>query len=68
MPIISTRYWNVVHGNSPEEVQKDKEGMQIMRMLGRNMAYYLKCIESGKKNGIKEPKREEIVLTNFIEK
>ena len=41
MPIISSRYWNMVHGGNPEEVKKDKEGMQIMRILGRNMALFL---------------------------
>lgn len=66
MPIISSRYWNMVHGGNPEEVRKDKEGMQIMRILGKNMAYYLKCIEAGKEKGIKEPKSEEITFTNFI--
>ncbi len=67
MPIISSRYWNMVHGSTPDDVKKDEEGMQIMRILGRNMAYYLKCIEAGKKNGIRLPKQEEkINFTNFI--
>ena len=67
MPIISSRYWNMVHGAKPEDVLKDEEGMQAMRILGRNMAYYLKCIESGKKAGIELPKREKTILTNFIQ-
>ena len=66
MPIISSRYWNMIHGSTPEEVRKDEEGMQIMRILGRNMAYYLKCIEAGKQNGIKLPKQEITNFTNFI--
>lgn len=66
MPIISSRYWNMVHGNSPEEVKQDKEGMQIMRILGKNMAYYLKCIEAGKNIGIEPPKVEDVEFTNFI--
>lgn len=66
MPIISTRYWNMVHGSKPEDVIKDEEGMQAMRILGRNMAYYLKCIEAGKKAGIEMPKREKTIFTNFI--
>lgn len=66
MPIISSRYWNMVHGSNPEEVRKDEEGMQIMRILGRNMAYYLKCIEAGKEKGIELPKQEKISFTNFI--
>lgn len=66
MPIISSRYWNMVHGQTPEDVRKDEEGMQIMRILGRNMAYYLKCIEAGKEKGINLPKQEQINFTNFI--
>ena len=66
MPIISSRYWNMVHGATPEDVAKDEEGMQIMRILGRNMAYYLKCIEVGKQNGVKLPEQEVTNFTNFI--
>lgn len=66
MPIISSRYWNMVHGTTPEEVKKDEEGMQIMRILARNMAYYLKCIQAGKEKGIELPKKENISFTNFI--
>ena len=66
MPIISSRYWNMVHGGTPEEVRKDEEGMQIMRILGKNMAYFLKCQEAAKKAGITMPSAEEITFTNFI--
>lgn len=66
MPIISSRYWNMVHGATPEDVRKDEEGMQIMRILGRNMAYYLKCIEAGKGKGINPPEQEKVNFTNFI--
>ena len=66
MPIVSSQYWNQVHGNSPEEVKQDLEGMQTMRTLGKNMAWLLKCIEAGKKAGINKPEREEIIYTNFI--
>ena len=66
MPIISSRYWNMVHGATPDDVRKDEEGLQIMRILGRNMAYYLKCIEAGKEKGIEIPKQEKINFTNFI--
>ena len=66
MPIISSRYWNMVHGGTAEEVKQDEEGMQIMRILGRNMAYYLKCIEAGKEKGIKHPEQEKVNFTNFI--
>ncbi len=67
MPIISSVYWNNVHGFTPDDVRQDLEGMQVMRMLGRNMAYYLKCIEAGKEKGIEPPEREEKACrTNFI--
>lgn len=66
MPIISSRYWNMVHGSTPEEVKKDIEGLQIMRILGRNMAFFLKCKEAGIKAGIAFPEIEETTFTNFI--
>lgn len=66
MPIVSSQYWNNVHGNTPEEVKQDLEGLQIMRTLAHNMAWLLKCIELGKKEGIVFKKHEEKTLTNFI--
>ena len=66
IPIISSRYWNMVHGATPDDVRKDEEGMQIMRILGKNMAYYLKCQEAGRKAGIAMPEQEKITFTNFI--
>lgn len=66
MPIISGRYWNMVHGANPEEVKKDEEGMQNMRILARNMAYHLKCKEAAQKAGIVPPKQEHVIFTNFI--
>lgn len=66
MPVVSSQYWNQVHGNTPEEVKKDAEGMQTMRALGNNMAWLLKCIDAGKKQGIVFPDREPAVKTNFI--
>ena len=66
MPVISSQYWNMVHGNTPEEVRKDLEGMQTMRTLARNMAFFLKCKEIGLKNGVNFPKQEESIETNFI--
>jgi len=66
MPVVSSQYWNMVHGNSPEEVKQDLEGMQTMRTLGKNMAWLLKCIEAGKKAGINLPEKEPRVATNFI--
>ncbi len=66
MPIVSSQYWNMVHGNNPDEVKQDLEGFQIMRTLGKNMAWLLKCIESGKENGINIPEQEQKQRTNFI--
>lgn len=66
MPIASSQYWNQVHGNTPEEVLKDEEGMQTMRTLGENMAWLLKCIEAGKKAGVPDPVKEPPIRTNFI--
>ena len=66
MQIVSSQYWNMVHGNSPEEVKKDLEGLQIMRTLGKNMAWLLKCIEAGKEKGITIPPSEPRERTNFI--
>jgi len=66
MPVVSSQYWNMVHGTAPEEVLKDLEGLQTMRTLGRNMAWVLKSIEAGKKAGIALPEAEERIWTNFI--
>ena len=66
MPVVSGTYWNQVHGNTPNEVKQDLEGMQNMRALGRNMAWLLKCIEQGKAAGIALPKQEEKIMTNFV--
>ena len=66
MPVISSRYWNMVHGARPEEVEKDLEGLQVMRVLARNMAFFLKCKEAGLKAGVPTPSREKSIFTNFI--
>jgi multimeric flavodoxin WrbA len=66
MPVISSQYWNMVHGSVPQEVMQDLEGMQTMRTLGRNMAWLLKSITAGKKAGVALPENEERVWTNFI--
>jgi multimeric flavodoxin WrbA len=65
MPLVSSQYWNATHGNTPEEVRQDLEGMQIMRTLGRNMAWLLKCIEAAK-DTVPYPEREPWAMTNFI--
>ncbi len=66
MPVVSSRYWNMVHGQTPEDVEKDEEGLFIMRVLGKNMAYLLKCMEAGKQAGIRLPEEETPTQTNFI--
>lgn len=66
MPVISSNYWNMVHGSTPDDVRKDMEGLQIMRTLGKNMAWFLKCKEAGIKAGVALPEREKRVFTNFI--
>ena len=66
MPIVSSIYWNQVHGSNADEVKQDAEGMQTMRQLGRNMAWLLKCMEAGRAAGIALPEMEERVWTNFI--
>lgn len=66
MPVVSSQYWNMVHGSKPEDVRQDLEGMQTMRTLAKNMAWLLKCIEAGKNAGIALPQREDKVVTSFI--
>ena len=66
MPVVSSTYWNMVHGSKPEDVKKDEEGLQTMRNLGRNMAWLLKCIAAGKENGVEPPMSENTNRTNFI--
>ena len=66
MPVVSSGYWNMVHGNTPDEVRQDLEGMQVMRTLGRNMAWLLKSIEAGRNAGLPLPEREKRIATNFI--
>ena len=65
-PVVTSRYWNMVHGSTPEDVLKDAEGVQIMQVLGRNMAWILKSIEAGKKAGLAQPEPVQKVFTNFI--
>lgn len=66
MPIVTSNYWNQVHGSAPEEVLKDEEGVQTVRILAKNMAWLLKCIDMGRQNGIPFPEPEEKIRTNFI--
>ena len=65
MPIVSSRYWNMVHGHTPEDVMKDDEGVQIMRILGRNMAFLIRAIAAEReRKGL--PEKEVVRYTNFI--
>lgn len=66
MPIISSQYWNMVHGATPDQVKQDLEELQTMRTLARNMGFLLKCKEVALKNGVEMPHREAGVFTNFI--
>ena len=66
MPLVSGSYWPMVHGSKPEQVLEDEEGCAVMRELGRNMAWLLKCIELGKANGITHPENPRRPMTNFI--
>lgn len=66
MPIVSSRYWNLVYGNGAEDIEQDAEGLWTMRQLGRNMAWLLRCIEAGRAAGVAMPASEEGVWTNFV--
>lgn len=66
MPVVSSQYWNMVHGNTPDEVRQDLEGMQTMRVLGRNMSWLLKSLKAGKEAGVSLPETEVRARTNFI--
>lgn len=65
MLMPSSNYWNVIHGTSPGQALQDEEGVQIMRILGKNMAWLLKLVENGK-GAVKAPESEGKVFTNFI--
>lgn len=66
MPVVSSTYWNNVHGRLPGEAAQDAEGLQTMRNIGQNMAWLLKCIEAGKAAGIDVPVAERGQMTNYI--
>jgi hypothetical protein len=65
MLMPSSNYWNVIHGAAPGEVEKDEEGVQIMRLLGKNMAWLMKVVDEGKKT-YPVPEREKKARMNFI--
>lgn len=66
MPVVSSNYWNMVHGSKAEDVYEDKEGIQIMQILAENMTWYLRAFEAAKKEGINHPVLPEKITTNFI--
>ena len=66
MPVISSQYWNQVHGSSPADVRQDEEGLQTMRTLGRNFAFVLRAMHQAEEQGLERPDPEPRVWTNFI--
>ncbi len=67
MPIVSTRYWPMVHGMTAADVEQDLEGLQIMRQMARNMVWMLQCIQAGSEAGVPLPEHEEErIATNFV--
>ena len=65
MPVVSSTYWNMVFGPSPELAEQDKEGLQTMRNLARNLAWLLRCIAAGRERGIMPPAAEAQAWTSF---
>ena len=63
MPVVSSQYWNSIHGNNADEAKQDLEGLQTMRVLGNNMAWMLKMIKNSKED---LTKKEDRIATNFI--
>lgn len=66
MPVVSSTYWNHVFGSEPEQVEMDLEGLQTMRNIGLNMAWLIRCIEAGKKEGIEHPIYGKKTFTSFF--
>ena len=66
MPIVTSNYWNEVHGHTPSDVEQDREGLDTMYALGKNMAWMLKCIEAGKKAGIEVPQNKKRTTNLFV--
>ena len=66
MIVVTSQYWNQVHGNTPEEVKQDLEGLQTMRTMAENMTYILRSLEAGKQAGVPAPAYESKIGTNFI--
>ncbi|MDE7356090.1 MAG: flavodoxin family protein [Rikenellaceae bacterium] len=68
MPVVSSQYWNSVHGFTPDDVRRDREGLQTMRTLGENMAWLLKGMEAARRQGIGKPEYEPRENTHFIQR
>ena len=66
MPVVTSQYWNQVHGSTPDDVLRDEEGLQTIRVLAQNMTWLLRSIEAGKAAGIEYPEYEPKLRTNFI--
>ena len=66
MPVTASRYWNAVHGNTPSEVTQDEEGLQTMRVLGRNMAFLIRAISNERERGGLPEVESHRIATNFI--
>lgn len=68
MPLVSSQYWNMVHGTNAQQAESDHEGLQTMRTLGRNMVQLIRAIEAGRVTGIEQPapSPEDRLFTNFI--
>lgn len=66
MNVVGSQYWNQVHGNTPEEVLQDVEGMQTMRILARNMAWMIRSRRAAEEAGVEYPELEQHIYTNFI--
>ena len=66
MPLVSSQYWNATHGTTVEELMQDHEGLQIMRTLGRNMAWMIKGIALSREGNLPPAEEEKRMRTNFI--
>ena len=66
MPIVSSYYWNQLHGNTPEEALQDEEGLATMQQLGLNMAWLMQCVADGAAAGHAHPGRVHSAHTNFV--
>ena len=65
-PLVSSAYWGLAYGRGPGEVAGDDEGLHTMRVLARNMAWLLKCLDAGREAGIEAPEMEPKPFTNFV--